>query len=173
MHPLFHPLFVDYCAYFNGNEDYFECHEVLEEYWKKIAPKDKKHVLVGYIQIATGLYHWRRGNLIGATRTLTKAREILLQNTQSIFIEFIALDELLLKIDNALLQIASNLSFSSFQFPITNLELRSLVSEQIKLIPYENLEFLVNKHMLRDRSLILQEREESKIKKTANQSRPS
>ncbi|MER2115318.1 MAG: DUF309 domain-containing protein, partial [Solibacillus isronensis] len=41
MHPLFHPLFIDYCAYFNGNNDYFECHEVLEEYWKEIAPREK------------------------------------------------------------------------------------------------------------------------------------
>ncbi|RKJ17377.1 DUF309 domain-containing protein, partial [Butyricicoccus sp. 1XD8-22] len=60
MHSLFHPLFVQYFTYFNGNKDYFECHEVLEEYWKILAPGDKKHPLVGYIQLATGMYHWRR-----------------------------------------------------------------------------------------------------------------
>ena len=51
MHPLFHPLFVDYCAYFNGNEDYFECHEVLEEYWKEVAPGDKS--------CKSGLHAWQ------------------------------------------------------------------------------------------------------------------
>ena len=167
MHPLFHPLFVDYCVYFNGNKDYFECHEVLEEYWKEIAPKEKEHALVGYIQVATGLYHWRRGNLVGASRILHKARKILLQNTQSIFVEYIALDELLQQVENSLLKITANKTFSSFQFPITNVELQSVVSKKIKLLPIENPSFLLNKHMLRDRSSILLEREEKKKKKTA------
>lgn len=48
-------------------------HEVLEEYWKDIAPGDKNHPLVGYVQLATGLYHWRRGNFTGAVRILQKA----------------------------------------------------------------------------------------------------
>ena len=34
MHPYHHPLFVNFIVYFNSNQDYFECHEVLEEYWK-------------------------------------------------------------------------------------------------------------------------------------------
>lgn len=171
MHPLFHPLFVDYCAYFNGNEDYFECHEVLEEYWKEIAPKEKEHVLVGYIQIATGLYHWRRGNSVGAYRILNKARKIILHNSKSIFTEFIALDELLVQIDNALVQINADKSFSSFLFPLTNLELKSLVSERIKQLPHENSAYIINKHMLRDRSSILREREENKKKKAENKTR--
>ena len=171
MHPLFHPLFVDYCAYFNGNEDYFECHEVLEEYWKEIAPKEKEHVLVGYIQIATGLYHWRRGNSVGAYRILNKARKIIMHNSKSIFTEFIALDELLVQIDNALVQINADKSFSSFLFPLTNLELKSLVSERIKQLPHENSAYIINKHMLRDRSSILREREENKKKKAENKTR--
>lgn len=168
MHPLFHPLFVDYCAYFNGNEDYFECHEVLEEYWKDVAPGDKEHVLVGFVQIATGLYHWRRGNVIGATRMLKKARHNLLQNEQSSFVEFVALEQLLLQIDKALFQIASDNSFTGFQFPLTNFELEALVTKRMKSLPHEKLEFLVNKHMLRDRTSILRQREENKKKKTAN-----
>ena len=80
MHPLLHPLFIDYCAYFNGNEDYFECHEVLEEYWKVVAPGEKLHPLVGYVQLATGMYHWRRENFDGAARILKKAIDNLETN---------------------------------------------------------------------------------------------
>lgn len=171
MHPLFHPLFVDYCAYFNGNEDYFECHEVLEEYWKAVAPGDKEHALVGFVQVATGLYHWRRGNGIGAARILKKARYNLLQNKQSPFVEFVALEQLLIYIDNVLLQIDLDNPFKAFSLPLTNIELETLVTERMKSSASENLDFLVNKHMLRDRSSILREREENKKKKLANKSR--
>ena len=62
MHPYHHPLFVNFIVYFNSNQDYFECHEVLEEYWKSIPDSDKDHPLTAYILLATGMYHWRRGN---------------------------------------------------------------------------------------------------------------
>ena len=33
----------------------------------------KDHPLTAYILLATGMYHWRRGNKPGASRTLNKA----------------------------------------------------------------------------------------------------
>ena len=41
LHPTFHPTFVQFLTHFNDTHDYFECHEVLEDYWKEIAPNDK------------------------------------------------------------------------------------------------------------------------------------
>ena len=102
MHPLFHPLFIDYCAYFNGNEDYFECHEVLEEYWKEIAPKEKLHPLVGYVQLATSMYHWRRANFNGATRMMSKAVLNFEQNRESPFFDYIDFKQLLTVMKNRL-----------------------------------------------------------------------
>ena len=162
MHPLFHPLFIDYCAYFNGNEDYFECHEVLEDYWKEIAPREKQHPLVGYIQVATGLYHWRRGNVNGARKALKNALMLFMQNNPSAFSELIAFDEFIAHIDYSLAQIKDNQPFQAFQITITNSELDSLVSKHIKSLPAQSKHFLVNKHMLRDRSEILQAREAKK-----------
>ena len=162
MHPLFHPLFIDYCAYFNGNEDYFECHEVLEEYWKEIAPREKQHPLVGYIQVATGLYHWRRGNVNGAGKALKNARALLKQNNPPAFSEHIAFLEFIAHIDHSLAQINANQPFQPFQITITNRELDSLVTKQIDSLPTQSKHFLVNKHMLRDRSEILQAREAKK-----------
>ena len=95
MHPLFHPLFVEFCAYFNTHEDYFECHEVLEEYWKDYAPGERIHPLVGYVQLATGMYHYRRGNTVGAARILAKAKQNLQQNSDSPFVTYIDLAQLL------------------------------------------------------------------------------
>ncbi|UZN00489.1 DUF309 domain-containing protein [Lysinibacillus sp. MHQ-1] len=77
---------------------FFECHEVLEEYWKEIAPGDKMHPLVGYVQLATGLYHWRRGNDTGAIRILEKALYNFQQNEDHIFFHEISYYQLLTEI---------------------------------------------------------------------------
>lgn len=166
MHPLFHPLFIDYCAYFNGNNDYFECHEVLEEYWKEIAPKEKLHPLVGYVQLATGMYHWRRSNVIGAARIIEKAILNFELNLNSEFFEFIDLKQLLLIMKNQHRKIQENEPFIHFQLPITDRQLQELVQQRIKTIPLMDSHFIFNKHMLRDRTEILEARE---LKKRSRQ----
>lgn len=166
MHPLFHPLFIDYCAYFNGNNDYFECHEVLEEYWKEIAPKEKLHPLVGYVQLATGMYHWRRSNVTGAARIIEKAILNFELNRNSEFFEFIDLKQLLLIMKNQHRKIQENEPFIHFQLPITDRQLQELVQQRIKTIPLMDSHFIFNKHMLRDRTEILEARE---LKKRSRQ----
>jgi uncharacterized protein len=162
MHPLFHPLFVDYCAYFNGNKDYFECHEVLEEYWKEIAPGDKFHPLVGYVQLATGLYHWRRDNFSGASRILTKAQMNFKQNQGSLYFKYIDFDTLQSKIDSTLTFIENKASFHGFALPINNETLLQQTNEKIVKLPPLSQHFIINKHMLRDRSEIIKAREQKK-----------
>ena len=164
MHPLFHPLYVDFCTYFNGNQDYFECHEVLEEYWKKCAPGEKDHPLVGYVQLATGMYHWRRNNTIGAMKILKKAYQNFTMNLYSPFFEFIELDELCRNCELSMKAIENGEAFKAFQLPLENEELISLVNKQIEELPLLSKDFLLHKHMLRDRSDILEAR---KIKKLA------
>ncbi|MEK4228908.1 DUF309 domain-containing protein [Solibacillus sp. FSL H8-0538] len=165
MHPLFHHLFVDYCTYFNGNEDYFECHEVLEEYWKEIAPGVKDHPLVGYVQLATGMYHLRRGNTIGAQRILLKAKVNFEANKGSKFFDYVDTSKLMLDVDATLYCITQNRPFEPFQLTLTNTTLQTLVCEQIAKQPEQDPAFLFNKHMLRDRSDILEARAE-KLRKT-------
>lgn len=159
MHPLFHPLFINYCIHFNGDQDYFECHEVLEEYWKEIAPGDKKHPLVGYVQLATGMYHWRRNNLVGASRILEKALENFRANKKSLFFEFIDYVELCNHCSISIKAINTNLPFTSFQLKITDSTLDIQVKKQIDELPKISPDFLLHKHMLRDRSDILRARE--------------
>ena len=43
MKPLYNPLFVKFIVYFNENQDFFECHEVLEEYWKEF-PIEQRNI---------------------------------------------------------------------------------------------------------------------------------
>ncbi|WP_107949739.1 DUF309 domain-containing protein [Lysinibacillus parviboronicapiens] len=165
MHPQHHTLFIDYCAYFNGNADYFECHEVLEEYWKDIAPGDKNHPLVGYVQLATGLYHWRRGNFTGAVRILQKALANFQYNVDHAFLTEMDYEKLLTLLKDTICAIQIGKSFQAFQLPMTP-ALQELTAVRIQFLPTSSYDYLLHKHMLRDRSHILAERQESKQRKS-------
>ncbi|PID06974.1 hypothetical protein CSV65_03520 [Sporosarcina sp. P31] len=165
MNPYYHPLFLQFIVYFNDNQDYFECHEVLEEYWKEQENFSKDHPLTGYILMATGLYHWRRGNTAGASRTLTKAitrfREMPVQFGD--YLEDVAIDEIIMQLEYCLTRIESDEDFYSFQLPISP-ELRVKAEKSkplIALLPKDSAS-VIHKHMQRDRSDILLQREEKK-----------
>ena len=161
MHPLFHPLFTQFITYFNVHEDYFECHEVLEEYWKEIAPKDKTHPLTAWILISTGLYHWRRGNFNGALRSLEKSLERIQLHVDSVFHEGIQLQLVIEFLIQSIDLVRDKKSFQAFTIPISSPELITIINKQPKLIPLTG-EHLIHKHMLRDRSEILKVREEKR-----------
>uniref|UniRef100_UPI0036208FFA DUF309 domain-containing protein n=1 Tax=Ureibacillus sp. GCM10028918 TaxID=3273429 RepID=UPI0036208FFA len=163
MHPLFHPLYVDFCTYFNGNQDYFECHEVLEEYWKSRAPGEKAHPLVGYVQLATGMYHWRRNNFIGAMKILNKAYKNFTMNQSSPFFDFIAFDELCKNCEISMKAIEKGEPFKAFLLELKNEKLASLVNKKIEELPSLPKDYLLHKHMLRDRSDILEARNNRKL----------
>lgn len=163
MHPLFHPLYIEYCTYFNGNRDYFECHEVLEEYWKKVAPGKRNHPLVGYIQIATGMYHWRRGNIRGAIRIIQKGFKIISEHRSSIFYEKIDVNNFLENIEYHLEKMKNNEAFRTFDLIITDDELKKIVDKRLCNIAPVDEQFILHKHSLRDRSEIIALRERNLI----------
>ena len=160
---MFHTLYVDFSTYFNGNQDYFECHEALEEYWKMYAPGDKNHPLVGYVQLATGMYHWRRNNTIGAMKILKKAMKNFTENQTSPFFEYIDYDKLCKNCEISLKAIENSEHFKAFQLVLTNETLDSLVKKKIKELPPLPKDFLLHKHMLRDRTDILETRNNRKL----------
>ncbi|EPD53213.1 DUF309 domain-containing protein [Paenisporosarcina sp. FSL H8-0542] len=161
MHPLFHPLFVQFVIYFNEHEDFFECHEVLEEYWKEIAPKDKTHPLTAWILLSTGMYHWRRGNFNGAKRSLAKSYDRFHLNGTSAFYEGINFSRLIVNLEQSLESIENNTSFQPFKIQVDSSELSSAILQQPALEALTG-DQLIHKHMLRDRSEILNAREEKR-----------
>ena len=142
MHPQLHPLFIDYCAHFTLG-DFFECHEVAEEYWKMLGPGDKEHALVGYIQLAAGLYHERRGNTRGAQKLSTSAKRILM-NADDVFFAYVDREQLL-----------------RHKLAMTD-ELQSLVTARIAELPKLDAHFIMHKHTLRDRSEVIAARQPKK-----------
>ena len=72
---------MDDVAYRRGLElfnqgEFFDAHEVLEDVWRA-APSEEKKFLQGLIQVAVGLHHYSRGNLVGAGSLLARAHRNL------------------------------------------------------------------------------------------------
>ncbi|WP_339254871.1 DUF309 domain-containing protein [Sporosarcina sp. FSL W8-0480] len=160
----YHPLFLKFIGYFNWNQDYFECHEVLEEYWKSIPNYTKEHPLTAYILLSTGLYHWRRGNFTGAYRTLVKAQKKMTAFPLSNGIEFINYKKLLNDMEQSIEKVKKKESFFPFTLSLNSEKLKKVVDETVAtmdLLP-RNSDAVIHKHMLRDRTDILLEREKKK-----------
>ncbi len=62
---------------FNAGE-FYECHEVLEELWLRVAG-DERALLQALIQTAAALHHYQRGNIKGALSVQQRALEKLSQ----------------------------------------------------------------------------------------------
>lgn len=58
-------------------EDFFECHDVLEELWSETLGEPKKFYQ-GMIQVAISLFHFGNGNLGGARKLYDSSRKYLL-----------------------------------------------------------------------------------------------
>jgi predicted metal-dependent hydrolase len=158
--------YLDYLVHFHGNRDYFECHEILEEYWKKSPASERKKVWVGLIQIAVALYHQRRGNFQGAKKMMTSAIEILAKETGALHSLGIEWRMLLEKLNERLKEIESCKPYTSMDLPIGDPILRrdcnQLCMERGWVWGEPSVlddESLIHKHTLRDRSDVINERE--------------
>lgn len=161
LHPTYHPSFVQFLKEFNDTHDYFECHEILEDYWKEVAPKQKMHPLAAFILLSTSMYHWRRGNIVGAIKTMNGSMKRLKETYESIYYEHINLEKLLQDMAHSISLMVENHTFKQFTIEIKDNHLRFLV-KKLEIATTEDLHFLTHKHMLRDRSEILVERERQK-----------
>ncbi|TLS53213.1 DUF309 domain-containing protein [Paenibacillus antri] len=69
MRSAYPEAYVRFLAHYQGDRDFFECHELLEEYWKEHPDSPYRDAWVGLIQAAVGMYHYRRGNTAGAVKS--------------------------------------------------------------------------------------------------------
>lgn len=63
--------YLRYLYLFHCTRDFFECHEVMEEYWKSRGLK--RDVWLALVQLAVTMYHYRRENYSGALKMMTSA----------------------------------------------------------------------------------------------------
>jgi uncharacterized protein len=157
--------YLEYLVYFHGNRDYFECHEVLEEYWKEVDPGNRSSHWVGLIQIAVGLYHYRRNNVEGAKRMLSKALKNSEENQEALNLLGLNPSSLIRTLEGTIIDIDRQLPYNSLELPIKDPALLTKAEELCEKEGYKwcmpsdlsNKE-LIHRHSMRDRTPVITER---------------
>ncbi|WP_108672309.1 DUF309 domain-containing protein [Peribacillus acanthi] len=160
--------YVAFLFHFHVTRDYFECHEILEEYWKEIDPKNRQSHWVGLILLAVSCYHHRRMNFSGAERTLHKSVQILSRETNQKHLSTLDLDtnrlnDMLLK---QLVCIKNKEDYKSMNLPINSANLLAACKTYSNengvqwgnQVPFSVDEEILHRHLLRDRSNVIEER---------------
>ena len=159
--------YIQFLIHFHGDYDYFECHEILEEYWKTKPRGNRDYYLVGLIQIAVSLYHQRRANWNGSTKMMKSAITILEKSGVPLQRLGINQVQLLSLLNERLQSIHKKERFVPLFLPLSD---PSLEKQCIKLCQKQNLswkdlnaipgEYIINKHTMRDRTEVITERNE-------------
>jgi uncharacterized protein len=170
---MYSKAYIQYLVHFHSDRDYFECHELLEEFWKT-TNEGKESIWVGFILLAVSNYHFRRGNINGAVRTLNKAISIFedhLQN-QSFGID---IECLVGQLKTRLTSMKNSESYTSFNLPIIDQSLLEECKRICQLKGYtwgQNSDLgdsnLIHRHFKRDRSDVILERQIASSKRHTN-----
>lgn len=156
------PEMEEFLYHFYVTKDYFECHEIGEELWKEVAPREKSHFLVGFVLLATGLYHWRRANFDGALRSLEKSLKLLLANRILLedYLDFEKLDTLFLEL---IREVANHSPYESIQLPIRDMELKAKIASFPPALHVGDE--IIHRHSTRDRSDVILARQQALLKR--------
>jgi uncharacterized protein len=175
---LYPAQYIEFLAHFNGDRDYFECHEILEEYWKGISTsnRSKDSIWVGFILLAVSRYHHRRRNFNGAKRTLKKAINIFsLYNCEPILLG-LSSDLFFPLLSKLLVQVDKEESYQSITLPISDPALFEACIKECQNKGFNwgqdsnfDDENIIHRHKLRDRTNIIEERIESLKNKKGNE----
>lgn len=171
--------YIDYLFYFHAERDYFECHEVMEAYWKEHPGDPLATCYVGLIQIAVALYHHRRNNMNGARKMMASAITNLTEDGMvALGLDPAALIALLQERLSQMSDPAGK--YEDLNLPLTDPE---LVLECMQRCKESSLhwqctsdlsnDFIIHKHTLRDRSSVIAEREQSRLSKAQQRGRTS
>ncbi|MEF3302944.1 DUF309 domain-containing protein [Paenibacillus sp. GYB003] len=157
--------YIEYLVQFHASRDFFECHEILEDYWKRHPDDPKSKTWVGLIQVAVSLYHQRRGNRAGALKMMAAA----LRNMDDAHLAELGVDAPAFRreAERRLAQLTDDAAapYADMDIPLADAELaaacmaecrsRGLVWKQ----PTDpNDSFIRNKHTLRDRTDVIEAR---------------
>jgi uncharacterized protein len=170
--------FIHYLYHFHVDRDYFECHEILEEYWKEKTDQQKNSIWVGFILLAVANYHHRRNNFSGAVKTLEKAIVIFHCEKGTLVKLGFSVEEFFDTLQSHMVRLKSNNQYKSYSLPIllSNIQLTQCFTQnEITQMNWNqesdlNNERLVHRHKLRDRTEVISERENALIERKNTES---
>lgn len=167
--------YMEFLAHFHASRDYFECHEVLEEHWKSYPDSPYSVTWVGLIQAAVGMYHYRRGNLKGAEKTLLGSlRRFRDKDLSALGIDAPAWRK---KLEEVLDRVRNQAPYRDIDIPIADQALLASCIELARELGQEwgapsdmEDEELIHRHLRRDRREITEERQRQLEKRRADRS---
>ncbi|EFM12053.1 protein of unknown function DUF309 [Paenibacillus curdlanolyticus YK9] len=158
-----YPLsYISYLSEFHATRDFFECHELLEEYWKEHPNEPLTDTWHGLIQLAVGLYHHRRGNRAGALKMWAQA----LIRLHADKLEQLGLDGRALLSELAerrkLLELDATYGYTDMTLSIQDAQLKAACLQQCEengwvwgMPSSEADESVIHRHLTRDRSEVV------------------
>ncbi|MGE8204385.1 DUF309 domain-containing protein [Heyndrickxia sp. NPDC080065] len=168
----FPEAYIQYLVHFHGDRDFFECHELLEDHWKQYDNRDRDSVWVGLIQLAVSLYHYRRKNIVGGIKMMDKA--IINVKKNIVFLTTLKIDteDLLKQMNHVLIRMKNRDDYLNMNIRITDEELLRICQKRCIQLGFQwgilkdfNNEYIINRHLLRDRTGIEVERYVSSLTK--------
>ncbi|WP_342387006.1 DUF309 domain-containing protein [Salinicoccus bachuensis] len=149
-------------------QDYFECHEIMEAAWKSKPDFSKNDPEVFLILLATGEYHYRRGNINGAIRSYRRAMKLHDENMYDL--AALGMDDALIGMMAQRMDDMETEPFRPLPFPLTAdmwLVLHRHYGGPLDIGAFKTWAegrfvrdaSIVFKHRLRDRSDVILERE--------------
>jgi predicted metal-dependent hydrolase len=120
----YHKLYVAFLYYFNIDEDYFECHEVMEELW---IEERRDPLWQGLLQVAVGLYHHSNANISGTIKLFEQSLDKLVGRPDEML--GIKMGELIQLTTDYLERVKKEgaFAFEPFKITITDADLEQLV----------------------------------------------
>ncbi|MBA8777836.1 DUF309 domain-containing protein [Staphylococcus schleiferi subsp. coagulans] len=150
---------VHFYYQFHYEQHYFLCHDILEEAWKLQSEFTKQDAVVSLILLATGCYHYRRGNYKGAHKTFNKAYQII-QSYKTNELVYLGLNIAEYKevLKHLIRATSLEIPFSPIQLPLTEKMEQQIESE----FPYYcvtkhvvSTPYILHHHQLRDRTEVI------------------
>ena len=155
--------YLTFLAHYHGDRDFFECHEVLEEYWKGLVEADGKEIWPALIRAAVGMYHYRRGNLAGAAKSLRSALAAAPEHLERLGIDAAGWRAML---EDALAALAGGKPYQDRDIPIRDEALAAAVRRRCAAAagrpfgspsPMDD-ETIIHRHLTRDRTEVIEAR---------------
>ena len=145
--------------FFNTQQHYFLCHDILEEAWKENPNYSKEDAVVSLILFATGCYHHRRNNFKGARKSFNKAKRVIQQHRHP---QLGLLIDHYIRLIDQLLDLAEEAQpFIPVELPMTE-EMKQQVIERYPDYQFTKVmtedRYIIDHHLLRDRRAVLEAR---------------
>jgi len=172
--------YIHYLAEYYGSRDFFECHEIMEAYWKENPDSPYTSCWLVLIRIPVALYHARRGNRAGAVKLMGKAAvEAVPELFDALGLDGKRLSEQLNEVARLWSEDA-DIRYADFELPFTDAALRAAAEHKCGTLGYtwgigglEAGDEVIHRHRTRDRSDVVAAREESARRKALSRALPN